>query len=65
MTIDEAIMHAEEKSGCDDCGREHAQLAAWLRELKQLRAELKERAPHWKDDGDVRNSALTLRTAWE
>ena len=40
MTIDEAILHCEEKSEqCNECGRDHAQLAEWLRELKQLREQ--------------------------
>lgn len=40
MTLDEAIEHAEEVAGCTgaQCGVEHAQLAAWLRELRDRRA---------------------------
>lgn len=39
MTLDEAIVHAKEKAACgDECGADHAQLAAWLEELKELRA---------------------------
>ena len=39
MTIDEAITHCEDISrSCDSpCGREHHQLAEWLKELKELR----------------------------
>lgn len=39
MTLDEAIEHAEEVAGCTgaQCGVEHAQLAAWLRELRDRR----------------------------
>ena len=38
MTLDEAIEHCEEKAKCgDSCGREHKQLAEWLRELKVFR----------------------------
>lgn len=38
MLIEEAIKHCEEKAKCgDSCGREHKQLADWLRELMQLR----------------------------
>jgi DNA repair exonuclease SbcCD ATPase subunit len=34
MTIEEAIEHCDERSDtCSECGREHAQLAEWLREL--------------------------------
>ncbi len=39
MTIDEAITHCEDISrSCDSpCGREHHQLAEWLKELKSLK----------------------------
>ena len=37
LTLDEAIQHCLEKSDCSECGQEHAQLAEWLKELKQLR----------------------------
>lgn len=39
MTLDEAIGHADEKAAtCEGaCAADHAQLAAWLRELKMLR----------------------------
>ena len=45
MTLDEAIIHAEEiaDSKCDKCGQEHRQLASWLKELK----EYKERELEW------------------
>ena len=46
MSLDEAIRHADEvareKAECQ-CGREHEQLAVWLRELRawrRMRAEL-------------------------
>lgn len=44
MTIDEAIAHAQETADtrtdlCDECRKEHGQLAQWLIELKQLREE--------------------------
>lgn len=47
MTLDEAIIHAEEvaDSRCDECGREHNQLAEWLKELKAY----KEQEPYQKD----------------
>ena len=43
MTLDEAIAHAREVAEnrndlCDECRREHAQLAEWLEELKNRRA---------------------------
>lgn len=36
MTLGQAIAHAQEvaASKCDECGKEHAQLAAWLTKLK-------------------------------
>ena len=40
ITLDEAISHAEEqakKLGECDCGKEHKQLAEWLKELKERR----------------------------
>ena len=37
MTLDEAIKHAEDVSLCEtSCGAEHAQLATWLHELRDL-----------------------------
>lgn len=40
MTLDEAIVHAKDKSACTKgkCASDHAQLALWLEELKELRA---------------------------
>lgn len=44
MTLEEAIMHAEEvacsletKDKCNKCAAEHRQLAEWLKELKELK----------------------------
>ena len=36
MTLKDAIQHAMEvaNSKCDECGKEHAKLAEWLRELE-------------------------------
>ena len=53
MTLDEAIEHCEEKAKCgDSCGREHKQLAEWLRELKVFRrifkTDKKEQPKHHK-----------------
>lgn len=41
MTLDEAIRHCDEiaASKCDECGSEHGQLAEWLRELRDRRAD--------------------------
>lgn len=40
MTLDEAIAHAEEVADrCDtSCGREHRQLADWLKELRDVKS---------------------------
>ena len=39
MTLEEAIRHAEEKAKCEGkCGEDHAQLAGWLKELRERRA---------------------------
>ena len=43
MTIDEAIKHAEDKANeleCSECGKEHKQLAEWLKELKEYKKQL-------------------------
>ena len=44
MTLDEAIQHAQDvaNKGCDQCARDHQQLADWLRELKEFKEQLKE-----------------------
>lgn len=40
MTLKEAIEHCEEKAkGNSECAEEHAQLAEWLKELKERRRE--------------------------
>ena len=51
MTIDEAIKHCEEEAEkymeygieteCYQCGKEHEQLAEWLRELKEAKRLLR------------------------
>lgn len=47
MTLDEAIQHALEASErqdlCEECREQHKQLAGWLSELREVRAE---RMPH-------------------
>lgn len=39
LTLDEAIEHCNEvgKQSCDECAKEHRQLAEWLMELKECR----------------------------
>ena len=51
MTIDEAIKHCEEEAEkymeygieteCYQCGKEHEQLAEWLRELQEAKTTLR------------------------
>ena len=45
MTLEEAIAHAKEISEnqyiCEECQKEHRQLADWLEELKSLREKSK------------------------
>lgn len=45
MTLEEAIAHAKEVSEnqyiCEECQKEHRQLADWLEELKSLREKSK------------------------
>lgn len=40
LTLDKAIKHCYEVADkkCDDCGKEHLQLAKWLEELKRLKS---------------------------
>lgn len=43
IKLSEAIKHANEiadREGCTECGMQHRQLAAWLCELKEIRAEV-------------------------
>ena len=53
MTLDEAIEHAIEKSQdkkCSkDCREDHAQLAHWLKELKQFKAAQPVKRYSWND----------------
>ena len=38
LTIDDAIIHCNEKSkGCSECNEQHKQLANWLEELKNYK----------------------------
>lgn len=40
MTLDEAIVHAEEvaqAADCEQCRQDHQQLAEWLKEFKRLK----------------------------
>lgn len=38
LTLDDAIAHAEERINDTPCGRQHKQLADWLKELKTLKS---------------------------
>ena len=48
MELEDAIKHAEEKSGSCRCGQEHAQLAKWLKELASYRASPASAPESWK-----------------
>lgn len=37
LTLDEAIAHAEEHVNDTPCGRQHKQLADWLKELREMK----------------------------
>ena len=37
LTLDEAIEHCLEKANYTECGKEHKQLAEWLKELKEYK----------------------------
>lgn len=53
MTLDEAIEHCLDKAKCEQnkkCGLEHAQLAEWLKELKDYREEAEKKQKHGKWD---------------
>ena len=39
MTLEDAIQHCIEKADCSNCGNEHRQLADWLMELQERRAD--------------------------
>ena len=74
MTLDEAIEHAESRVNETPCGQAHAQLAAWLRELRAFRKtpanvaamrEALEEIARW-DDGigaDISNIARAALAA--
>lgn len=57
MELDEAIIHAETvaKGQCGPCAEDHAQLAAWLKELKERRETEAETVRHgyWIEENGV------------
>ncbi len=48
MTLEEAIVHAEEKatSECGKCAEEHRQLACWLKKLQDYEKNMEETERH-------------------
>ena len=65
MELEDAIKHAEEKSGSCECGKEHAQLAKWLKELTALRATPASATEGWKSLTDVQwMNIVNLNHAW-
>lgn len=54
MTLEEAIMHCQEKScGNSECALEHKQLAEWLRELQYRRNIWKDPSPQKPKEGEI------------
>ena len=60
MTLDEAIKHCYEVADrkCDDCGKEHLQLAKWLEELQDFKnkadfVEVKHVEWIWTENGEA------------
>lgn len=78
MTINEAIIHAEEiaeeqeyhvrmkgkvnASECYECAKEHRQLAEWLKELKSFKEKDEAKAVHYEGDGYA-DGAMVYDTA--
>ena len=66
MDLEEAIKHAEEKVKCGGkCGEDHAQLAEWLKELRERRAaepekRTKERTETHACDSVSRQAAIDV-----
>ena len=65
MTLEEAIKHAEEKAKRGgQCGKEHEQLAEWLKELQTRRLSTPCSACRYDDRGEevcMRCPAETIR----
>ncbi len=64
INIDEAIKHCYEVADrkCDDCGKEHLQLAKWLEELKASRETIN----HQKAEIErLKNSVSTFKSCYE
>lgn len=65
MTLEEAIKHAEftvGALGCNECGKEHEQLAEWLKELKEYKKQVFKLGDtvYWYDD-DYRYFESTVK----
>ena len=69
ISIDEAIEHCYEVANrkCDDCGKEHLQLAKWLEELKESRetinrqkAEIERLRKQLKEGIDLSDSVVKI-----
>ena len=44
MTLEEAIIHCEKKTGANtECSAEHKQFAEWLKELQELKRNNKDK----------------------
>ena len=49
-TDEDRLLFRVEENECENCAKEHRQLANWLKELKQLRKQ--EKTGHWIDHSD-------------
>lgn len=60
MELEETIIHAKEvaASKCDECGKEHAQLAEWLQELVAFKDETPITRELLEDNFDKMNDEL-------
>ena len=59
--LDKAILHAEEvaNNNCNECGREHRQLAKWLKELKNYKETGHDLELKYSFDARINNLAVT------
>ena len=64
MTLDEAIQHCKDvaASKCDECGKEHTQLAEWLQELKDYKDETQITKKWLLDNGFYENGERFYKT---
>lgn len=60
LTLDEAIAHAEERINDTPCGRQHKQLADWLKELREMKKSPVGNSAAWREAlENLKDEALT------